>query len=197
VTDWEAIRRRVAAAQQVLDSDGAPSAEARERILRERAGRLAAVDARVETGPMLEVLTFQLAGERYAMESSYVRQVFTLRDMTRVPCTPAFVLGIINVRGEICPVIDLKRVFGMPERGLTNATRAIVIRDERLELGIVADVVLQVRALPEASLQPPPATLSGVHAEFVRGVTDEALIVLDAARVLAHPSMVVHEEVPG
>ena len=167
-----------------------------ERILRERAERLARRPQEPARNDELEVVAFQLAQEPYAVETRFVREVVALKDLAPVPCTPPFVLGVINVRGEILPVFDLKRLFGMPARGLTNATRAVILRDGANEFGIVADAVLGVRPLRAADIGPPPATLTGIHAGFLRGVTPEGLVVIDAAGVLKHPAMVVNEEVP-
>ena len=169
--------------------------EARRRTLRERARLLAVAPQQEAAGEALELLIFELARESYAVETAFVREVLTLKDLTPVPCTPRFVLGVINVRSEICPVIDLKRLFGLPERGLTNATRAVIVRHGGIEFGIVADVVIGVRAVPLASIAPPPTTLAGIHADFLRGIAGDGLVVLDAGKVLGHPSMVVREQV--
>jgi purine-binding chemotaxis protein CheW len=107
------------------------------------------------------------------------------------------VLGIINLRGELCPVIDLKDLFGLPEQGLTNATSAIILRDPSMEVGIVADVIAGVRSLGIAEIEPTPATLSGVNAAFLRGISRDQTVILDAASILAHPGIVVNEQVDG
>ncbi len=178
-----------------------PESEAirRERVLGERARRLGRPVAPRGAANDVDLLVFDLAREHYAFETRYVRDVFTLEELTPVPCTPPHVLGIVNLRGEIVAVIELKRLLGLPERGLTNATRAVVLREGAIEFGVVADAVVGVRAVPAAAILPAPATLAGINAEFLRGVTGEGLIVFDAARVIAHPAMIVDDEVdePG
>jgi len=169
--------------------------ETRERILRERAERLARRPRKPLEDGRLEVMAFQLGREPYAVETRHVREVQPLRDLAPVPCTPAFVLGVINLRGEILPVIDLRRLFGIPADGLSNATRALILRGGELEVGIVADSVSGVRALRAAEVGPLPASFPGPEARFLRGVTAEGLIVLDAHAVLAHPGMLVDETV--
>jgi purine-binding chemotaxis protein CheW len=178
-----------------------PEAEtlsSRDRILRARARALASVAAATPVARM-ELLVFELAQEAYGLELDYVREVCPLRELVPVPCTPRFVLGIINLRGEIFPVIDLRRLFGLPERGLTNATRAIVLRDGMREFGVLADVVAGMRTVDGNTLRAPPAMQGGVHAMFLRGLAETDakadLIVLDARQILAHPSMVVRENV--
>lgn len=189
------VRRKRGAAPSASDATFTLSTASPEEILEVRAALLAQEQVAHIAGDHLDVVVFQLAQESYAVETQFVREIFSLKDLTPVPCTPDYVLGVINLRGEICAVVDLKRLFGMPERGLTNATRAIVVRDGRLEFGIIADEVHGTRSLPVAQIEPPPPTLSGLNADFLRGVMPDGLIVLHAARILAHPSMIVREEV--
>src|SRR4029077_20843283 len=98
------------------------------QVLRTRARALARPPVqRPAAHTWLEVLEFRLAQESYAIETRYVREVYPLKDLTPLPCTPPFVLGIVNVRGRILPVIDLKKFFDLPERGLNGLLRIIVI----------------------------------------------------------------------
>jgi purine-binding chemotaxis protein CheW len=143
----------------------------------------------------VEVLEFHLAKEHYAVETSYVREVCPFKELTPLPCTPRFVLGIVNVRGRILPVFDLKKFFDLPDKGLTDLHRIILIRGNDLEFGLLADLIVGVRLFPAASLQPSPATLTGVRSEYLKGVTAERLVVLDMARILADPKIIIQEEV--
>ena len=146
-------------------------------------------------GTQLELLEFSLAHERYAVESRYITEVHTLQELTPLPGVPAFVRGIVNLRGRILPVFDLKKFFALPERGVTDLHRIIVVRGHDLELGLLADVVSSVRTIATASLAPPLPTLSQIAAEYLRGVSEERLVVLDLDRILADPKIVVHDEV--
>jgi purine-binding chemotaxis protein CheW len=167
-----------------------------EGILRARARALARTPPRASAaGAMLEVLEFRLASERYAVESRLVQEVHPLRDLTPLPCTPPFVLGIVNVRGRILPVLDLKRFFDLPERGLTDLHRIILVRGNDLEVGLLADVIVGVRSIKADSLQASLPTLTGIRADFLKGVSDERLVVLDLDRILLDPKIIVHEEV--
>jgi purine-binding chemotaxis protein CheW len=143
----------------------------------------------------LELLEFRLARESYALEIRYVGEVFPLKNLTPLPCTSPFVLGIVNVRGRILPVLDLKKFFELPEQGSTDLHRIILVHGNDLELGLLADVIVGVRAVPVDSLQPSLPTLTGIRAEYLKGVTAERLVVLDLARILADPKIIVHEEV--
>jgi len=165
-------------------------------ILRERARLLARVPEREPvTGTVLELLEFSLAQERYAVENRFVLEVCPLKELTPLPCTPPFLLGIVNVRGRILPVLDLKRFFDLPENGLTDLHRIILVRGAGLELGLLADAITGVRSMAADSLQPSLPTLTGIREDYLKGVTAERLVVLDLARILADPKIVVHEEV--
>ena len=99
------------------------------------------------------------------------------------------------MRSRVLPVLDLKKFFGLPEQGLTDLHRIILVRGNDLELGLLADVVTSVRSVAADSLQPTLPTLTGIRAEYLKGVTDERLVVLDLERVLADPKIIVHDEV--
>jgi purine-binding chemotaxis protein CheW len=94
-------------------------------------------------------------------------------------------------------VLDLKKFFDLPERGLTDLHRIILVRGHDLELGLLADVIVGVRSVPIASLQPSLPTLTGIRADYLKGVDEERLVVLDLDRLLADPKLIVHEDVDG
>ena len=178
------------------DDTRIPATPDAKEILRARARALARPPERAEVAESsLELLEFHLARERYAVETRYVREVYPLKNLTPLPCTPPFVLGIVNVRGRITPVIDIKKFFDLPEQGLTDLHRIILVAGNDLELGILADVIVGVGTIPANSLQLSLPTLTGIRAEYLKGVTAERLVVLDLDRILTDPKIVVHEEV--
>jgi purine-binding chemotaxis protein CheW len=165
-------------------------------ILRARARALARPAQPAETaGSSLEVLEFRLGRESYAIETRHVQEVYPLKNLAPLPCTPPFVLGVVNVRGRITPVIDIKKFFDLPDKGLTDLHRVILVRGAGLELGLLADVITSVRRVPLDSLQACLPTLTGIRAEYLKGVTAERLVVLDLDRFLADPKIVVNEAV--
>ena len=178
------------------DETRIPAAPDARQILRARAQALARPPERAAVAAAsLELLEFRLANECYALETRYVREVYPLKNLTPLPCTPPFVLGIVNVRGRILPVLDLKKFFELPEEGLTDLHRIILVQGHDLELGLLADVIAGVRTIPVDSLQPSLPTLTGIRAEYLKGVTAERLVVLDLDRILADPKIIVQEEV--
>jgi len=173
------------------------SPEEQRRILRERALALAREPEKEETAAGLEVVEFLLAYERYGIESSYIREVYPLKDITPLPGTPPFVLGIMNVRGKILSVIDLRKFFDLPQKGLTDLNRVIIVHDDFMEFGILADAILGVRMIPVRELQPSLPTLTEVRADYLKGVTEERLVVLDGGAILSDRRIVVHDEAAG
>src|SRR3990172_12567895 len=116
------------------------SPEEVKRILRERAEALAkpVEEARTPTEP-LELLVFSLAGERYGIETAQVLEVVPLRGLTPVPCTPPFVLGVVNHRGRIRPVLDLRRLFELATPGVPEGGRVVAVEAGGMTFGIFAD----------------------------------------------------------
>jgi purine-binding chemotaxis protein CheW len=119
-------------------------------------------------------------------------------DVTPVPGVPSFVLGVTNLRGEIVAVLDLRALFDLPARGLTDLARLIVVGAGQPEFGLLVDETREIRSLPRAALLPPPGSLSGIGRESLLGVTDAALVVLDGAALLADTRLYVeHTPLPG
>jgi purine-binding chemotaxis protein CheW len=144
---------------------------------------------------LLSIIEFSLATERYGVPTAGVREVSALRELTPLPGTPAFVLGVINIRGKIVAVIDLKALFSLPDKGLTDHYKVVILQSPDMDLGLLVDDVAGARTLRRADLQPAPPTLTGLRAEYLQGVTSDRLAVLDVARLLADPALIVREEV--
>ena len=164
-------------------------------ILRIRARALAAPLESPPSEAILEVLEFRLAQERYAVETQYLREVYPLKHLTPLPAAPPFVRGIVNVRGQILPLLDLKRFFDLPDQGVTDLHRILVVEGNDMKLGLLGDATVGVRSIPADSLQPGLPTLTGIRSDYLKGVTADCLVVLDLARILADPRIVVHDEV--
>lgn len=194
--EWREILDRLEANRAAIERDWEPEPDEAKRILRTRAQVLAREPARkAERAELIEVVELVLAEESYAVESAFVREVYSLKELTPLPCTPPFVLGIINVRGQILPIIDLKRFFGLPEKGLTDLNRVVVLHSGTMEFGVLADRIVGTRSVAAAELQGSLPTLTGIREQYLKGVTAERLVILDAARLLADDNILVHEQV--
>jgi purine-binding chemotaxis protein CheW len=175
----------------------APSADEDARgtnVLKARARALAQpADTRLPR-ESLEVVAFRLAEERYAIEQKYVQEIYPLRALTPLPGVPPFYLGIINLRGQILPVIDLKKFFDLPDLGITDLHVVLVVCVDDLELGILADAVSGVRSLAQDTLQTTLPTLTGIRMQFLKGISNEQVVVLDAPKILQDPQLLVNQE---
>jgi purine-binding chemotaxis protein CheW len=194
--DWPALLRRQQRADAADAGGESPGPEENRAILKARAVQLAARPPQESApGSRLECLEFQLSGESYAMDLSYISQTLPLADFTPLFCTPGYVLGITNLRGRIISIVDLRRFFELPEVGLCDLNRVIVVGDGTMEFGILADRVVGMMSLPLEDLQAPPAALTGLRSEFLTGVTADRLALLDIAKILSDSRILVHEEV--
>ena len=164
-------------------------------ILRDRAQALARVPDIQSSEEQVEVLEFGLANERYALLASQIHDVQPLRELTPLPCTPPFLRGLINLRGRLVAVIDLKRFLGLSGHGITDLHRIVLLRKGEMEIGLLADTVEGVQAIGKSRIQPAPPTVGGIAAEYIVGVTQERLVVLDADAILDDPRLVIEEDV--
>jgi purine-binding chemotaxis protein CheW len=192
--DWKAIHHRLEHAAAALEQKITFTPEERKKILKERA-KILAHERETDTRDQehLDVVEFLVAYERYAIESFWVREVYPLKELTSLPGTPSFILGIINVRGQIVSVVDLKKFFDLPAKGLTDLNKVIIISDGHMEFGLLADVVSGVRRIPLQEIQPSLPTLTGIRAEYLKGVMADRLVVLDVAKLLADPKIKISQ----
>jgi purine-binding chemotaxis protein CheW len=192
--DWEKIHERLAMINRRLEEHWSPGPEETRRILRTRAEDLARGNDGEASGDCFEVVEFLLGNEHYGLETSYVEDVFPFSDYTPLPGTPPFVFGLVNVRRRIVSVIDIKKFFGLPEKGITDLNKVVIIHNPVMRFGILADDVLAVRNIAADELGPPLPTLTGIRERYLKGVTAERLVVLDAPKLLADDSVIVYEE---
>ena len=193
--NWDDVHRRLEAFQKALEKGWTLSKEEKRRILKTRAVALALELEKEEPGERIEIVEFLLSSERYGLELRYVREVWPLKDLTPIPCTPPFVLGVINVRGQILSVIDLKKLLDLPEKGLGDLNKVLILKSDTMEFGILADDIIGVRSVPLRELKQSVPTLTGLGQEYLKGVSKERLIVLDAGQILLDKRIVVEEEV--
>jgi purine-binding chemotaxis protein CheW len=194
--DWGEIHCRLERAQGPFEQRTTLAADKTKAILKARAKALAREQEPDQPDQdWIEVVEFVLAGEKYAVESSFVREVYPFKEITAIPGAPSFVSGMINVRGQIVSVVDLKKLFDLPEKGLTDLYRAILIADGKMQFGLLADAVLGLRHILVRDLQATLPTLTGVRTELLKGVTPAQVAVLDSARLLSDPRMLVDQKI--
>ena len=152
-------------------------------VLEQRARLLARPAAPPPSGDTLELITFTLANETYALESRYVLEVFRLADLSPLPGAEPPVRGVTGWRGGLLTILDLRPVLGLSVAALNDLSRVIVLGENRAAFGILADAVRDVVTLPASEVREPP---EGVAAQrmYLRGITGEAVLVLEARALL-------------
>ncbi len=127
-----------------------------------------------------QFISFSVGDEEYGLELLRVKEVIRVREITWLPKAPSFVKGIINLRGDVIPIIDLRDKFGLEAKEATAMTRVIVVEVEGKLMGMVVDSASQVVRIPADQIDPPPPVLGGFTQEFITGVgkIDDKLIIL-------------------
>jgi purine-binding chemotaxis protein CheW len=140
------------------------------------------------TGDEQQLVVFELGAEFYGVEISRVHEIIRLQSVTRVPRAPAFVEGVINLRGKVIPVVDLRRRFGLPSAEHTRASRIVVLEIGDQVVGVIVDGVSEVLRVNTATVEPPSPVVAGIDSEYLQGIAklpDRLVILLDLDRVLA------------
>ncbi|HHU70259.1 MAG TPA: chemotaxis protein CheW [Thermoanaerobacterales bacterium] len=136
-----------------------------------------------------QVVVFELGDEEYGVDILQVKTIERLMNITRVPKAPDFVEGVINLRGEVVPVIDLRKRFELPARERTEDNRIIIVNIDSITVGMIVDSASEVLHLPESQIEPAPKMISGIDSDFISGVgkiNDRLLILLDLSKVLKY-----------
>ncbi|ASS65696.1 MULTISPECIES: chemotaxis protein CheW [unclassified Paenibacillus] len=149
-------------------------------------------------GEELKVIVFALGEEEYGIEVDKVKTVERLMPVTRVPKTPAFVKGVVNLRGVVVPVIDLRGRFGLEETESTDQTRIIIVRSGELEVGFIVDRANDVTDINTDDIDLPPAVVGGIQAKYLRGIAKtpqgRLLVMLNLSEVLNKNEIVQLEQ---
>lgn len=141
---------------------------------------------------LLQLVTFSIGEEEFGVNILKVQEIIRTMEITKVPRAPDFVEGVINLRGKVIPIIDLRRRFGLAPRGHDKNTRIIVIEINNIIVGFVVDAVSEVLRIPASTVEPPPPVVAGVESDYVSGVgklQDRLLIMLDLDKLLSSEDM--------
>jgi chemotaxis signal transduction protein len=180
------------AAEDIQENSPADAERVR-AVLAERAGKLARAEPEIPETELIDVLRFQLAYSEYALEMRYIKEVILTGEITPVPGAPAFISGICAVRGQIISLVDLRVLFSLPERGLTDLNRVIVITDGKITFGILADNITGIGTVLSDRMVPPAPDPGTRNTRSVKGIVDGTLMVLDGGLLLADPAMIIDE----
>lgn len=196
VTDWQEVHARLERARLAMESGGELQPEDIARILTDRALALARPleDGKSST-EMIELLVVSLGGERFGIETVYALEAISLRELIPVPCTPAFVLGVLNYRGRILAVLDLRRILGLSGEAVTEGSKVVLVEAGGMTFGIVVDTVAGITSVLAHKVAPPPEALTGLRLTLTRGVTEELITILDLDALARAPEILVNEQV--
>ncbi|EPR30446.1 CheW protein [Alkalidesulfovibrio alkalitolerans DSM 16529] len=137
---------------------------------------------------LLQLVTFSIGDEEFGVDILKVQEIIRTMEITKVPRAPEFVEGVINLRGKVIPIIDLRKRFGMETRQHDKDTRIIVIEINKMIVGFVVDSVSEVLRISADTVEPPPPVVAGLESEYIKGVgklADRLLIMLDLDRLLS------------
>ena len=141
---------------------------------------------------LLQLVTFSIGEEEFGVDILKVQEIIRTMEITRVPRAQAFVEGVINLRGKVIPIIDLRRRFGLDSKAHDKHTRIIVIEINNMIVGFVVDSVSEVLRIPASTVEPPPPVVAGLESEYISGVGklhDRLLILLDLDKLLSHADL--------
>ena len=137
---------------------------------------------------ILQLVSFKIGEEEFGVDILKVQEINRLVEITRVPRSPDFVEGVINLRGKVIPIIDLRKRFMMEARESDKDTRIVVVDIEGHVMGMIVDGVSEVLRLPKDTIEPPPDIATSVDSEYIQGVAmleDRLLIFLDLSKVFS------------
>jgi purine-binding chemotaxis protein CheW len=147
---------------------------------------------RKQDDELLQLVTFSIGEEEFGVEILKVQEIIRTMEITKVPRAPEFVEGVINLRGKVIPIIDLRRRFGLDSKKHDKHTRIIVIEINNMIVGFIVDSVSEVLRIPAGTVEPPPPVVAGMESDYISGVgklQDRLLILLDLDRLLSHEDM--------
>lgn len=153
----------------------------------------------IEVAPDMKVIVFQLGEKEYAIPVSQVRSLEKVEHFTRVPGTADFVKGVINLRGVVTPIIDLRCRFNLPGENYSDTT-IIIVAFEDMEVGLIVDAANDVLDVATTSIEPSPEVVGGVSSEYINGVVKigkRLLILLDLEKVLKTEEVKISQRVEG
>jgi purine-binding chemotaxis protein CheW len=143
--------------------------------------------AKSQTEELLQLVSFSIGQEEFGLDIQCIQEINRMVEITRVPNSPEFVVGVINLRGKVIPIIDLRKRFGFPPKESDKNTRIIVVELDNMVVGFIVDAVREVIRIPKNITEPPPAIIAGIGSEYIISVAkmeNRLLILLDIERLL-------------
>jgi purine-binding chemotaxis protein CheW len=144
---------------------------------------------------VIEIICFKMGNDVYALEDRFVQELYPYMLPTKVPCTPEFVLGIVNIRGNFISVVDLELFLGMKKNENSKEGFILLCSNKKMEFALKIEEILDGIKISAKSIQPLPQSLNIKKEELIEGVTQEGVILLSGKKLLEDSRIVVHEEI--
>jgi purine-binding chemotaxis protein CheW len=151
---------------------------------------------KTESSGSMQLVSFRLAQEEYGIEITKVQEIILVGEITRMPQTPEFIKGLINLRNTVIPIVDLRLRFGLAQEEPTDETRIMVVNVSGKTIGIIVDAVSEVLRISHEQIAPPPPTVAGLGQAYLTGLVKlpkRLLILLDIDRILGDPEAAAME----
>ncbi len=191
--DWVVAKRRLAEAGRSLAEAENLSPEQSRRLLLERAAQLSTPpENKPDTSELLEVVGFRLGEEEFAIATQYVLEMTLPKQITPIPQTESYILGVTNLRGEVTAIIDLARFLGISGERDDGPAQVLVLGAERPEFGVMVDGIQHVMPLHRSELAE-PAGVVGSQRELMLGCTDKGILVFDGEALLRCEALCVDQ----
>jgi purine-binding chemotaxis protein CheW len=147
--------------------------------------------------PIIQLVGFRLDNEDYAIAITKIQEIILMKPITRIPQVPDFIEGLINLRGSVIPIVNLRKRFGLPARQVDDDTRTIVVNIHDKTVGCIVDAVTQVMRINRDQIQPPPLSVLAIANQYIAGLAqleDRLLIILDIERLFDEQSSVINSQ---
>jgi purine-binding chemotaxis protein CheW len=164
-------------------------------VLHQRAELLAKNFTQEENIDDVEIIEFIINNEHYGIESLHVKNVLPAKNITKLPNTPAFLVGIVNIHGVITSIINLKVIFDLPNTPINDNHKIIILNSEVIKIGILADEIIKIDNINVKNLQSSLPVLTGIRTEFLLGITQDQKIILNADKLINHEMLIVNDYV--
>lgn len=166
------------------------------KILKERANNVKhSLKKLKRSEKILPGLEFLFSNEKFVIELIYISEVILLKNLTPLPSTPEFILGIINIKGKIISVINIKKFFNQPSKEIKYLSKVIVVNYNKIELGILVDEIIGITDIELEKLQLKVNDITLNYKNFTIGITEERGIVLDIKKILLSERLIINDKV--
>jgi len=163
-------------------------------ILEERARNLARPLDKEDDGDSVSLVVVRVGSEQYGLDITRLQETKPLSGLTHLPNVPPFWKGLVNLRGHLVPVLDLRRYLQLPDVAAGDDETVVVVAARDMAVGLLVDSVTDIRRVPLGHIKAPPAETAGTRNQAVRGVTPDLISVLDLDALLADPNLTVQAE---